>query len=96
MLTTKQFIGFIFFSALIFINASSFHIYSHQENDSLVEDCSLCDLATEQETEAFIPSDDNIVGPPYVQVAYEANITKAQLPATPICWRILSRPPPRA
>ncbi len=99
MLNMNKKIGILFlFSALIFIKVTSFHVYTHQnDNDNnTVENCSICDIVSLNQENQFIVSEEislpvaNLILVPYLRTfasslnTYESNT----------CLKFYSRPPP--
>ena len=84
------------FSALIFFKAVSFHVYTHQEGDSLTpENCAVCELAIENQT-----TEANLTDIDYPDLNSPALFANDQVSISvqeysSYTWfRILSRPPP--
>lgn len=42
----KKIVGFFFFSALMFIKVSAFHVFTHHDEDAFhYENCAICEIA---------------------------------------------------
>ena len=82
---------------LILFKVSSFHVYTHQDNTSDdIENCSVCELAIENENTVYLIISPQILSNTLVETTREvlANEYQVAVTSTPFCYGLFGRPPP--
>lgn len=93
---SKKYIGLFLFVALVFTNVSAFHVLSHQEADAFsLENCSVCELVTENQLSDACLSDMQIVDViEFIPIPHCEKFKVESTYSPEIYHQILSRPPP--
>nr|WP_299340919.1 hypothetical protein [Allomuricauda sp.] len=92
----KRIFGFLFFTTLMLVKVSAFHVHTHHDDDcNAIENCEICDIVFESQSSDFeiishyIPhtSENSIQAKPFTE---KAQIFSGEAKV----YRLFSRPPP--